>query len=208
MVGDSAVFRYVKDYRFDMRGSLEFASAREGVVQATIKVTDRLSFDVEWHDRYALAFSAVRTVPLPGESSSQEALDAAPAAAVAPIAGAVPSAASAACTLEPLHFKYTEASLSPQARTALDQFAACLAGNGSSVTLVGHCDRRGSRAANQRLGLERADAAAGYLESKGVAAGRIRVESGGAGAPLCTAPTAACHARNRRVVAVASGARP
>ncbi len=194
MVGDSAVFRYVKDYRFDMRGALDFASAEEGVVQATVKVTDRLRVDVEWYDRYALAFSAVRTVPPPSPTAQREApvAPAAPAVAVAPIA---------ACAMEPLHFKFTQSTLSPRARGSLDRFAACLAGSGSRVTLVGHCDRRGSAALNQRLGRERADSAARYLVAAGIAAGRIGVESRGALEPVCPEPSAACHARNRRVVA-------
>jgi outer membrane protein OmpA-like peptidoglycan-associated protein len=200
MVGDSAVFRYLTDYRFAMRGRLEFASAAEGVVQATLRITDRLSPNVEWFDRYGLSLSAVRKVPPPSPRPER----AAPAAA--PPALATPVAASATCALAPLHFKFMRADLSAQARGALDRFAACLAGTGSRVTLVGHCDRRGSDEVNQRLGTRRAEAAARYLVDRGIAAARLDVESRGADAPLCVEATAACHARNRRVVATDAGA--
>jgi outer membrane protein OmpA-like peptidoglycan-associated protein len=201
MVGDSAIFRYLTDYRFAMRGRLEFASAAEGVVQATLRITDRLSPNVEWYDRYGLALSAVRTIPPPSPKPERAAL------AAAPLALAAPAAASTACALETLHFEFMRAELSDQARRSLDRFAACLAGTGSQVTLVGHCDRRGSDEVNQRLGTKRAEAAARYLVDKGIAAARLGVESQGADAPLCVEATAACHARNRRVVASGAGAR-
>ena len=201
MVGDSAVFRYVTDYRFAMRGRLEFASAAEGVVQATLRITDRPGPSVEWYDRYGLALSAVRTVPPPTPRPER----AAPAAA--PLALAAPVAASATCALEPLHFKFMRSNLSAQARGSLDRFAACLAGTGSQVTLVGHCDRRGSDEVNQRLGAKRAEAAARYLEDRGIAAARLGRRVPGGDEPLCVEATAACHARNRRVVATDAGAR-
>jgi len=201
MVGDSAVFRYVTDYRFAMRGRLEFASAAEGVVQATLRITDRLSPGVEWYDRYGLALSAVRTVPPPAPRSGRAAPAAAPPALAAPVA------ASAACALEPLHFKFMRSDLSTQARGSLDRFAACLARTGAQVTLVGHCDRRGSDEVNQQLGARRAEAAARYLTDRGIAAARLDVASRGADEPLCVEATAACHARNRRVVATGAAAR-
>jgi peptidoglycan-associated lipoprotein len=204
MVGDSAVFRYVTDYRFAMHGTLEFGSAAEGVVQATIRITDRLTPSVEWYDRYGLALSAVRKVPPPAPGPGPGA----PAVAVpAPAARAIPAAASATCALEPIHFKFTQATLTSQARGSLDRFAACLAGTRSPVALVGHCDQRGSDEVNQKLGRRRAEAAARYLETKGIAAGRLGIESRGAEAPLCVETTVACYARNRRVVATVDGAR-
>jgi outer membrane protein OmpA-like peptidoglycan-associated protein len=197
MAGDNVVFRYVTDYRFDMSGTLEFASAQEGTVQATATVKDRLTPSAEWYDRYALALSAVRKVPLPAPGPEEDEIEVVPPPQQAALA--------APCSLAPLHFKLADATLSARDRVALDQFAACLTGTRQTVRLVGHCDARGSDTENQRLGKKRAGAAARYLEARGLSAARIGVESRGAVEPLCAERTDACHARNRRVDAVVGG---
>jgi outer membrane protein OmpA-like peptidoglycan-associated protein len=197
MAGDNVVFRYVTDYRFDMSGTLEFASAQEGTVQATATVKDRLTPSAQWYDRYALALSAVRKVPLPTPEPEEDAPEVVPPPQ--------PSVPAAPCSLPPLHFKFADATLSAGDKVALDRFAACLAGTRQTVRLVGHCDVRGSDTENQRLGKKRAGAAARYLETRGLSAARIGVESRGTDEPLCAEPTDACHGRNRRVDAAVGG---
>jgi outer membrane protein OmpA-like peptidoglycan-associated protein len=217
MAGDSTVFRYLTDYRFDMQGTLEFASAKEGSVQATIKISDRAGPSVEWTDRYALALSAVSKAELPRTRPEQDGPAAAPSPApvapviapapVAPAAAAAPAAApaqAATCSLTTLRFELATSTLSREGREALERFATCLAGTRSTVRLVGHCDPRGSDTSNLRLGKDRAAAAARYLESKGIAARRISVESRGAAELLCGETTAACYAQNRHVEAFVS----
>ena len=52
------------------------------------------------------------------------------------------------------------------------------------VEAVGHADRIGSDAYNLRLSAQRAAAVEGYLDSKGVDAGRIRTEARGESEPV------------------------
>jgi hypothetical protein len=66
---------------------------------------------------------------------------------------------------------------------ALDAIAACLTTGplrSERVRLVGHADPRGTDAYNTKLGLSRAESVAKYLESHGIPADRIIVETHGA----------------------------
>jgi outer membrane protein OmpA-like peptidoglycan-associated protein len=213
MVGDSTVFRYLTDYRFDMQGTLEFTAGEEGSVQATIQIRDLAGPSVEWTDRYALALSAVSKAELARTRPDQDGLavapppaPVAPVVAPAPVAPATAPAATpaqaATCSLATLRFELARSTLSREGREALERFAGCLAGTRSTVRLVGHCDQRGSDTLNLRLGKDRAAAAARYLETKGIAARRISVESRGAAELLCVETTPACHAQNRHVEAI------
>ena len=203
LAGRNPVFSYVEDYHFDMSGLLEFASAKQGTVRAVARVRDRNLGDpsVEWKDKWALELAAVRTVPVPPPGTEEDEPEVTPATAT-PSPGPKPAATSATCALGPVRFGLARATLSKPARVELDRFAACLSGSTVRVKLVGHCDRRGSDATNLRLGEQRAEAVARYLEQRGLSAGRLGTESRGATEPLCTEATNTCFARNRRVEAV------
>ena len=65
-------------------------------------------------------------------------------------------------------FTFDRSALRPEGRTALDNFAAELQGSSFEViTVIGHTDRLGSPAYNQRLSMQRAQAVKDYLVSSG-----------------------------------------
>ena len=99
-------------------------------------------------------------------------------------------------------FDTDSATLQPRMKAVLDHFAADLDEAGLSqmqMLIVGHTDSRGPEAANDALSLARANAVARYLESKGIAPARIRVEGRGEHEPLIGNDMAVARALNRRV---------
>ena len=70
------------------------------------------------------------------------------------------------------------------------------------VTIEGHADERGTREYNLALGDRRANAARAYLESRGIAPGRMQVISWGKERPANPASNEEAWAQNRRAVTV------
>ncbi|MBU1237830.1 MAG: OmpA family protein [Gammaproteobacteria bacterium] len=108
-------------------------------------------------------------------------------------------------------FAFGKSVLTAGAKRQLDAVAAKAAAcaSVSSVTVIGHTDRIGSEAANQRLSEQRAAAVKSYLQGKGVNAVTFDAKGAGESQPLenvnCSdklsrAKLAACLAPNRRVV--------
>ena len=86
--------------------------------------------------------------------------------AAAPIA-APPAPRRVSFSAESL-FGFDKSVVSPQGKTALDQFAAELSGTRfDTVNVEGHTDRLGSEAYNQKLSSERAEAVKTYLVGNG-----------------------------------------
>ncbi|WP_051294845.1 OmpA family protein [Maridesulfovibrio bastinii] len=75
-------------------------------------------------------------------------------------------------------------------------------GAAMKVLLRGHTDSDGSRAANKRLSLHRAEAVRTYMVKNGISKDRIKVEGCGEDEPLVPNSSAAAKARNRRVEVV------
>jgi outer membrane protein OmpA-like peptidoglycan-associated protein len=69
----------------------------------------------------------------------------------------------------------------------------------TDLSIVGHTDRVGTREGNYRLGLDRAQQIKGILNSKGVDAAFIEVESHGEDNPLIHTGNEVPEPRNRRV---------
>ena len=94
--------------------------------------------------------------------------------------------------------------LSNIAKAKLDEVALRLKQNPASTALViGYTDAQGSDAANQALGLRRAQAAKSYLISRHQIDGsRISVESRGSADPVAPNDTAAGREQNRRAVII------
>lgn len=89
----------------------------------------------------------------------------------------------------------------PQMETSLAEFKAWLDKYPESMLLVtGHTDLVGTPEYNQALGLERAQAARKFLESKGFPAARVIVGSKGEQEPAAGYITADDRAKNRRTV--------
>jgi peptidoglycan-associated lipoprotein len=101
--------------------------------------------------------------------------------------------------LETVYFEFDRASLTEQARAALDRNAAFLTANlGLNVRIEGHCDERGTIEYNLALGDRRASSAKEYLVQRGVAAERLEVVSYGEERPADPGRNEAAWARNRR----------
>jgi outer membrane protein OmpA-like peptidoglycan-associated protein len=99
-----------------------------------------------------------------------------------------------------LLYDYDSDVVRSEARTNLRNLAASLDKyEGSDLLIVGHTDDRGSDSYNQRLSERRAEAAAGYLVSQGVARSRITTTGLGESEPVGSNATPAGQAQNRRI---------
>jgi len=120
---------------------------------------------------------------------------AAPAAVVPPPPPVVPGVDR----LDAVYFAYDKYDLNPAARETLKKNADWLSKNkDTKVVVEGNCDERGTNEYNMALGQRRADAAAKYLKSLGVGAGRISTISYGEDKPVCKESNEACWSKNRR----------
>ena len=101
-----------------------------------------------------------------------------------------------------LKFKTDSATLSDADMLVLDEMAANLTKlKFISGVIEGHTDSTGAEDYNQRLSVRRAQAAADYLASKGIATDRLEVVGRGESEPVGDNKTAEGRALNRRVVA-------
>jgi peptidoglycan-associated lipoprotein len=93
----------------------------------------------------------------------------------------------------PVHFEFDASELRPQDHTVLDRFAAVVKGYypNALITVEGFTDPSGSRAYNQRLGMERAEAVKAYLAQQGISDAQVRVVSYGEDAERLVRPDAA-----------------
>jgi peptidoglycan-associated lipoprotein len=108
-------------------------------------------------------------------------------------------------TDEKVKFGFDTATLSPEARSALDQFADQLKteNRGVYLEIQGHTDTTGPDNYNERLGLERAEAVRRYLNQQhGLPLHRMNVISYGETAPAVENNTRQARAQNRRVALV------
>ncbi len=102
-------------------------------------------------------------------------------------------------------FAVDTADLSPEAQTAIDQFAEQLKSQNKNVyvEIQGHTDSTGSEKYNEELGLLRAEAVRRYLNQKhGFPLHRINVISYGETASVADNNTREGRAQNRRVALV------
>lgn len=143
-------------------------------------------------------FTFKRVAPSPMGGSTVG--TAAPARAMAATAPAMPAHPMSADLR--LDFASASADLNDGARARLGKLAAALGSPrlaAKRIRIEGHTDANGNAARNRMLSQRRAQAAADYLVSSGVARGRIEVVGYGADQPLpglaATAPA------NRRVMA-------
>ncbi|HET6569060.1 MAG TPA: OmpA family protein [Rhodothermales bacterium] len=98
-------------------------------------------------------------------------------------------------------FDFDSAQLSSTARTNLSDLGNSLQKYpNTDLVIVGHTDSVGSDSYNQSLSERRAQSAADYLLSQGVAPSRISTVGRGESEPVASNETAAGRAQNRRVV--------
>lgn len=97
-------------------------------------------------------------------------------------------------------FATNKSELSPSARTSLEKFAVSLKNSpDTDITIYGHTDNTGSRAINEKLSKERAEAVANFLVGNGVSRARITTEGLAYDQPVADNSTAEGRAKNRRV---------
>ncbi len=90
--------------------------------------------------------------------------------------------------------------LKTKARQALTRFAASLVNDpNTNVQIFGHTDNTGSRATNEKLSLNRANAVKSYLVDSGVASYRMETKGLAYDYPVASNDTAEGRAQNRRV---------
>jgi OOP family OmpA-OmpF porin len=111
---------------------------------------------------------------------------AAPAKAAPGKAAAAPKPAAQKVTLAAdALFDFNKADLRPEGKAKLDKLAADIKGIKLEVILaVGHADRFGDDAYNQKLSEKRAAAVKAYLVSKGIDANRVYAEGKGEKQPV------------------------
>ncbi|MDR0955188.1 MAG: OmpA family protein [Rikenellaceae bacterium] len=97
-------------------------------------------------------------------------------------------------------FATGKSDLSAAAISELSKFAVSLAQNpDTDVTINGHTDNTGSRAVNERLSLQRADAVENYLIGQGLNRSRFTANGLAYDVPVADNSTAEGRAKNRRV---------
>jgi len=144
----------------------------------------------------ATGLRVVAATPAPIEPVVVPAPVVAPAPPVAP---SVPAEMRGVPSL--VHFALDKHDLAPASRRVLDALVDSLRNFGDvQVTLEGHTDVRGSVAYNQALSGRRVDAVRRYVESKGIAASRIRIAALGKSQLENDRSGVVDHARNRRVL--------
>ena len=114
----------------------------------------------------------------------------------------VSDTAGGPCQFDTIYFAYDDASLSDEARQALQQNARCIKERNARVLLTGHTDQRGSDEYNIALGERRVRSAYNYLKTLGVAAGEMRTLSYGEeqlARDCALQADDSCHRMNRRV---------
>lgn len=98
-----------------------------------------------------------------------------------------------------LTFDYNSASLTPEARTNLEEFVRALQDPrlaGARFVVEGHTDAAGGDAFNLDLSMRRAGAVVDYLTAHGIAGGRLDAKGYGKQKPLVADPMSG---QNRRV---------
>ncbi len=106
-----------------------------------------------------------------------------------------------------VYFAFDRFDLDQISRQTLERQAAWLNKfPGTSVTIEGHADERGTREYNIGLGERRASATKDYLVALGVSPDRVRTVSYGEERPVALGSNEASWAQNRRSVTLVGGA--
>jgi OOP family OmpA-OmpF porin len=166
----------------------------------------------QWTPALAIAECDPDLVPKPAPkpaapAAKPAAKPAAPAPKPAPKPAAVsPSTEKVTMAADAL-FDFNKAVIKPDAKGKLDDLVGKVKGvNLEVVIAIGHADRIGGDAYNNKLSLRRADSVKAYLVSKGIAANRIYTEGKGKKQPVKDCPAMKdrkklieCLQPNRRV---------
>jgi len=98
-------------------------------------------------------------------------------------------------------YDFNVSNLKPDSRATLDKQAMWLGKYPqNNIQVAGNCDERGTEEYNLALGQRRANAAAGYLEAKGVAQSRVTTISYGKDRPTALGHDEQAWAQNRNAI--------
>ena len=123
-----------------------------------------------------------------------------PKAAAASAAGTKPAGEKITVAADAL-FDFNKSTLRPEGMKKLDEVAAKANGLVLEVVIaVGHADRIGSAAYNQKLSVKRAAAVKDYMVSKGIPANRVYTEGKGSTQPV-TKPDQCKGGKSAKVIA-------
>lgn len=102
---------------------------------------------------------------------------------------------------EAVQFDFDSSELLPEARAILERKARWIRDQDPAIqlTIVGHCDQRGSDHYNIHLGAQRAEAVKRFLVDAGIAPQRVRIVSVGKRHPLVHEQNETAWSINRRV---------
>jgi outer membrane protein OmpA-like peptidoglycan-associated protein len=102
--------------------------------------------------------------------------------------------------LNNVFFDFRLSELRPESYAELNRLAEFLIAKPMiTIELAGHSDKVGTNAANMEISKSRVQAVRSYLESKGIAANRLKVVAYGSTKPLDNNDTEEGRRRNRRV---------
>lgn len=162
----------------DMKGTVGYViDARGNVAKSGTGLCWRTGY---WTPAMAIAECDPDLV----KKDAPKAAPAAPAPAPAPAAAPMPAAQKVTLAADAL-FDFDKAVLLPEGKSKLDKLAADIKGIKLEVIIaVGHADRIGSDAYNQKLSERRAAAVKDYLVGKGVEANRVYAEGKGEKQPV------------------------
>ncbi len=176
----------------------------------------RSGFGLCWHTGTGPAVYKAECDPAPAVAAAEPTPQPVVVAAVAPVAVAQPVIEKVTLDADAL-FDFDRAVLRPAGRGALDDFIVRIQDiNPEMILAVGHTDRFGSDAYNQRLSEQRVAAVKTYLVDKGIEPNRIRTEGKGEREPITkagecvgakSAKVIACLQPDRRVEIEVTGTR-
>lgn len=143
-----------------------------------------------------VAAAPAYVAPEPAPVVAVAAAPVAPPVAVAPVRRHVSFSADSL-------YSFDTAEIRPQGKVELDKLAKDLDGTQFDViTVVGHADRLGSPAYNQKLSVQRAEAVKTYLSaSGGIDAMKISASGKGESEPVTQADTCKGHKRTAKLIA-------
>ncbi|MCK9381965.1 MAG: OmpA family protein [Sulfuritalea sp.] len=125
---------------------------------------------------------------------------AAPAKAAAPVAAAPKPAAQKVTLAADALFDFNKAVLRPEGKAKLDKLSSDIKGIKLEVIIaVGHADRFGTDAYNQKLSEKRAAAVKTYLVGKGIEPNRVYTEGKGEKQPI-TKPDQCKGPKSKKVI--------
>lgn len=149
------------------------------------------------------------------EELVQEPIEVVPVIPIAPVISTAPVDPRASELMTSIPFAFSKYTLNTEALLEVKILAELMLENPESeVTLTGHTDATGPSDFNMLLSMQRVDQVAEYLEGKGIASSRIKVEGKGEDAPIAINYSAdkkevrLGRYLNRHVIATVSGSLP